>query len=522
MRCALRCYPRRRANMSEERRRLHPLSSIFLLGGTLKEIALPLAAVLFLGRHESYWEIGAAVPVLGVGIWAILRARCFHYQMGESELLVREGVIDRTQRHIPFARIQGVSQRRKLLHRLLGVTEVHIESAGGGKPEAVLKVLSLPAAAQLEMLLRGKSTGATETATETVSGQSTEAASPVLHDLPAAEILRLGLVSNRGMLMLGVVLGLIMPNQALRTSFGKLMLVPAQWAGRMMETQIAAGHTGLLALGVALALLAAFVLLRVLSVLLAFFRYHGFTLTRDGERLLVQHGLLTVVRSSARLPRLQRWELEETWLHRRFGRCRLAVSVAGSTHEHGHGTAPEASFSELAPIATPAQAQALLRLCLPTLDWQALDWQALHPAMAKRRLFGQARWVLPAMLAGGWADAAYSWPLPLPMLLGLYALFALVMLWHARAWARFAAIAQVGDVLLYRSGVWHRHWIVVVGTRLQNLRLYSSPLDRSLGMVHLQADTQGGSRHHRALDIPCMPRDTAETLRADLWRLIKL
>ena len=42
----------------------------------------------------------------------------------------------------------------------------------------------------------------------------------------------------------------------------------------------------------------------------------------DGRQLLVHRGLSTQVTASARLPRLQRWELVETWLHRRFGRCR--------------------------------------------------------------------------------------------------------------------------------------------------------------------------------------------------------
>ena len=505
--------------MSEQRRHLHPLSSIFLLGSALRQIALPLGAMLFFGRDANNWEAWAALPVLGVGAWTVLRARYFHYEVGESELLVREGVIDRAQKHIPFTRIQGVSQRRILLHRLLGVTEVRIESAAGGKPEAVMKVLSLPAAAELEALLRDKKCAAPAT----LSGPTAAPALSVLHALPASEILRLGLVSNRGMIMVGVGFGLVMQNDTLRFNFGKLVRPLVRSAGRLMQTQVESGNAWILAVGAAIGLLGMLLLLRLLSVLLAFFRYHGFTLARDGERLLAQQGLLTVVRNGARLPRLQRWELEETWLHRRFGRCRLAVSVAGSRHgqEHAHGASPDTGFDELAPIATPAQAQALLRVCIPALDWDRLNWRALHPAAVKRRMFGQARWVVPALLACTLADAFYAWPLPWPALVAITALLALAMLWHARAWARFGAIAETGDVLLYRSGVWTRRTIVVVGARLQNLRLYSSPLDRRLGIVHLQADTQGGSRNHRALDIPCLGRGAADTLRASLWQRIQ-
>jgi len=511
--------------MSKGRKRLHPLSPLFLAGSTLKEFALPLVAVLFFGRHENNWEILAAVPIAGFGVWSLLRAFCFHYELGDSALLVREGVLDRTQRHIPFARIQGISQRRHVLHRLLGVTEVHLESAAGGKPEAVLKVLSVPAADELEALLRGAG-AATPVAGTTgeapvLAASGADPASPLPYTLAPAEILRLGLISNRGMVMLGVAFGLIMPNQTLRTNLGKLILVPLRWLGDTLQTQVAGGHAGMLAVGAVLGLLAAFILLRLLSVVLAFFHYHGFTLTQDGERLQVQHGLLTVVRAGARMPRLQRWELEETWLHRRFKRCRLAVSVAGSAHEHEHGTSPEAGFTELAPIATMAQAQELLRHCLPALDWEALQWQPLHAATVKRRLIGQARWVLPVLLGCAWFDGWAAWPLPWSVFLGLVVLLAVAMLWHARAWARFGATAEAGEVLLYRSGVWNRRWIVVATSRLQNVRLYTSPLDRSLGIAHLQADTRGGSRRHRALDIPCVDLSLAESLRAQVWRRIQ-
>ena len=61
---------------------------------------------------------------------------------GKSTLyraLVREGLLDRTQRHIPFARIHNISQQSQFFHRLLGVTVLRLDSAAGGKPEAVIE-----------------------------------------------------------------------------------------------------------------------------------------------------------------------------------------------------------------------------------------------------------------------------------------------------------------------------------------------------------------------------------------------
>ena len=140
--------------MTDARQRLHRLSWVFITVGMIKELIFPLAAFLFFGHRQNNWELWGIVPLIAfVGV-AIVRARAFSYQVGNGELLVRDGIFRRTERHIPFARIQNVSQRRKLLHRLLGVTELHLESAAGGKPEAVMRVLGLDAAAALEALLR--------------------------------------------------------------------------------------------------------------------------------------------------------------------------------------------------------------------------------------------------------------------------------------------------------------------------------------------------------------------------------
>ncbi len=66
------------AQQSEGRKRLHPLSPLFLTGSALKHFALPLLAALFFGRHQNDWELFAAIPVLAFGAWSVLRARCFH------------------------------------------------------------------------------------------------------------------------------------------------------------------------------------------------------------------------------------------------------------------------------------------------------------------------------------------------------------------------------------------------------------------------------------------------------------
>ncbi len=488
---------------------LHWASWLFGIAGLLKQLLGPLVALLILGHKDAQWVLWALPALLALTLRSVLRARAFRYEVTASELLVREGVLDRSLRHIPLARIQNVTQRRAFLHRLFGVTELRLESAAGGKPEAVMKVLSMAAATQLEALLRG--------APDASRPAADSDAPRLLFTMPLREVLMLGLTSNRGKLMVAALFGAVMPNQTLRAMANRWSELPmtalAQAFSDDLHTQrwlhLAALTIGLMLLGL--------VILQLFSAAMALLKFHNFRLEQQGERLLSSSGLTTRTRAAVRLPRLQRWELSASWLQRRLKRCQLSVTVAGVSHDEGKEE-KFGSFKELAPLATPEQAQQLLRLCLPQLDWHGLAWRPLADAGFKRRLFGQARWMAllwVALMAGNLLFAA---PLAWPLLLGAAAFALTALTLHARAWLRFAAYAMSGDLMVYRSGVFTRRWVIVSAPKLQSLRLYSSGLDRHFGLQHLQADTQGGSGLARALDIPYLPAAEAEAIRAALWQ----
>ncbi len=501
--------------------RLHPLSFVFESVKTIKHMFAPVAGASYGLAHmqNKYWII---VPSLLVIVHAILKSTFFSCEFGKGELLVRDGVFNKTQRHIPFSRIQGVSQRRKLFHRLLGVAEVQLDSSAGDKPEAVMNVLSIKSAAALEDLLRHADTqeaiAQPHAATHQAAAPAPAPAAQVLHTLSAADLVRFGIVSNRGAVLFGVTMGTLMNHNETRKftlhAMGKL---PLDGVKSTLASFAAEGHWLYFVMTVALLYALALVAFSGLSIVLAFLRHHGFVLELQGNRLMQRHGLSTDVRSGARINRLQRFVLHETWWHRLMHRCRLSVDVVGGRHHKERASEASTKFSDLAPIATMEQAKALLQVCLPGLDWNALHWQPLHDNAVKRRLMVQARWMLPAMIGLAGLDYAYGWRVPLFDLVFVYTLAVVASVLLAKAWLRFAAFAETDDLIVFRSGVWHRKWVIVRATRLQTVSLHTSPLDRSLGLVQLKGDIQGGSK---GLNIPCLGPEVAERLRAQLWRHI--
>ena len=498
-----------------QERRLHAWSWLFSASNQLKELILPLLAFVFFKRGDPDWLVLGGLGALAAASWGVLRARCYRYHISNGELLVRAGVMDRTVRHVSLARIQNVSQRRGPLHRLLGVTELRLESASGGKPEALMRVLGLSAAAELEDLLRG-----TQSAARAPGDASATPVLParLLHRLGLGELIRHGLASKRGTLVLAAGFGLLAQNAELLPGGRRFVGAALEPVREWLKQELALQHGALVLMTVLAVLIGVVLALRVFSIAYALLRYHRFRLELQGERLHAEYGLLTTVRAGARLPRLQRLVLEQTVLHRLLRRCRLAVDVAGGAP--GNAAGAEARLTELAPIATPDQARALLRVCVPGLDLSSLPWQRLHPGTAARRLRGALRTLLPLTALVLVADLLLHWLLPWPLVVGGAMLTAWLAWAHSRAWARFAGYAVHADWLVYRCGVWTQRWVIVMPERLQSVRVLESPFDRRAGMQRLRADAQGGAQSGHALDIAYLSRAQAQGLRELVWARI--
>lgn len=481
-------------------RRLHPLSWLFVLIKQLKQFIVPLIALFFFGRGSSNDSVSNELwPLIGVGVLAlssVWQYFTYRYRVDSDRLVIRSGLLHRSLRQIPFARIHNVAVHQSLLHRIFGVAEVRLESAGGEKPEAEMRVLKLSDALTLESLLRKRAAAATDAATSETAGEQGE----LLLHLPPAEVLRLGLISNRGLIVVG--------GAAAASSQFSPRLIPNLFE-RVGETLF--GYAGSHHFGPAeyvlagLSLVVGFVvLMRLFSILLALLQYFGFRLEQHGRRLTVERGLLTRLRTSVSRRRIQAWTLQEGLVHRLLKRRTLQIdtAVAGKQND-------QRGMGELAPVATPTACDALLQRLLPRAQWPLADWAPLHP---------QAWWRLwlPGIVFGLVVFTALSWRFGAWGLLGLLWLpWAAVA---ARQHARRAGYAVNDELIAVRAGWWSRHWRFAEIDKLQALRLTRSPLDRRFGMATVHLDTAGASALAPPLRIRYLPQAEATILYRRLAR----
>ncbi len=296
---------------AQPQRRLHPLSWLFALLAFMRQFVAPIILAIIFGARRDYelWGLLAAVPLLIGALW---HQYFYRYGFGPRELIIREGILFRNQRRIDFARVVNIDTVRGPLHRLFNVAEVKIETSAGGKAEALIRVLGPQALQELrERVFGGQDAAATDATDAQREGEAAPA--PLLH-LPPGELVRFGLIDNRGVILAAAAAG-----TAFQMGLDEVM-------GRAVMDALpgAVNDVGNLAwpLQAALALaaiLAALVLLRLLSIVLALLTLYDFRLTRKGADLRVQYGLLTRVALTLRQQRIQAVRETETFLHRLAG-----------------------------------------------------------------------------------------------------------------------------------------------------------------------------------------------------------
>ncbi|NBC08902.1 MAG: PH domain-containing protein [Bacteroidetes bacterium] len=173
--------------------------------------AWPILLVLLFrsGDEQSRWEILTNGLVLfgglfslGVSIVAYYR---YFYHVKDEQLIIQQGVFNRSRTKLPFERIQNLHIEQNVLHRLLSVVSLRIESAGSTGSEVTIDALKRPEAELLwDYIFEQKEESATEPGSEAATA-GPQPSSLVLQ-LRLADLLRVGVTQNH-LATAGVIVG---------------------------------------------------------------------------------------------------------------------------------------------------------------------------------------------------------------------------------------------------------------------------------------------------------------------------
>lgn len=485
--------------MSAPERRLHIATIVVAFLENLRPLVVPALVVIFAGGRPDgdNWEqvVGGALAALAV-IPAVARYVTFRFTIDDRTLEIRSGWIMRQRRTIPLERIQNVNVKRNVLHRLLKVAVLDIETAGGMGSEASLSVVADADVDALVAELRGGIAG--------VSEPLTHEGPPPVYQATVRQLMVAGATENRALALIFVILGV--GNEFIFDRIGNM--VEKSDTVRFLAVIPPAVLYGVLIGGfLFLAILAGWAYSIGSQVVSNF----GFRLTQRDGVITVERGLLTQRRSVVPLRRIQLLRISEPVLQRKLGYAQVFSSSAAAFDDKDAG-----GQLALCPIIERESVDDLLSLSLPGARLHPDGWEPL----------GRGAWTL-FWLASIWVIVALS---VIPMTLmsiasddlrrslsiagGIFGGYVLLSAGLNALKVRSFGFQRSDGFFQLRSGWWRKDTAFVPEDRIQTVTLHQSPGQRKRGLATVTVTTAAAVAG--TINLPHIPVDRARELVHEL------
>ncbi len=467
--------------------------------------ALPALAVLVASAASSddirlAWILRALgmAGVAGIG-WAVLSWLRFGYRVRDDRVEVRKGVLHREILEVEFDRIQNVSLQEPFYYRPFGLAVIGIDTAGSNAREIRLPgIPRVQAQALRERLIAEARDADSSRDEENTADDDTDR---VLLRLSRRDVVIAGLTNNF-MLWAAVAIGTVFGS-------GETAEQSVAWLIQHFELREVAdairaeGGDLLLALAITGAVFFVLLLLPVISVVGALFRYDGYTLRLDGDRFRRTSGLASRHDESLRQHKIQAvtWKQNAIALMLRRINLQLRQASAGTAPDGGIQLGGGGRQPFMVPSLDRAEAVGLTGRFLPGCDVAAARFTRVDP---RRYIVVSAAWILvpsgAAFLAiGALVDGRFA--------LAWMAIALVVVLVITRCW-RQAGWAVSGDHGLLRKGFIGSNTSVFPLFKVQRMDIVQTPWLRRRGLAHLTVHLASHS-----MTLPWMRTDDAERFR---------
>lgn len=451
-------------------RRQSPAAIALILARTLRALIgqfWPLLLIFLINpkaRSGDFFQyILWIIPLLSA-IGSTIAYFRFYYYIEGDEVVLEKGIFRRVRLTIPFDRMQSIHLEQNLLHRLLGVVQLEVNTAGSrGNEFSIIALDRQRAESFRSFLLKKRSSSPAE---EAVEGDPEDL---LLLQLSSADVLKVGLGANHlrttGVLI-AVGMGFLndLENALGQTVYDELAEVLGFNTEHFLST--------LLFLFV-LVLLISF----VLSLFLAFLRFYQLSLYQTSEGFRLISGLLNRREEIAPIRKIQfiRWGYNP--LEKLLGLHRIRLMQASSS-EQGQ------KESMLIPGAYPRQIDTVMQAYFP--DAEAQSWQHIpvSPRVARRRflLLGLLPVVLLALLSVRSYGIEVVWSLAWLLPAGLLSLR------YYRNWR----IRVSPEGIFTESGVFGKTSNCLRWQKVQSVALHQSWIQKRIDYTDLVFYTAGG------------------------------
>jgi putative membrane protein len=437
-------------------------------------LLLGAGAGLTLVERIGWREVGggaALLLLLGL-LLSLLYYRRFRFRLDGDVLVIQKGLFEHREFKVAARHVQHIAVHQPVYLRPFDVVQWQVETLAGEASRIELPGIRRGLADALGRRLQVDSQGdAPSESSVRDRDADRQPVSRVRYAITPGALVLHGLTSRSIYVIAAVLSPLVQPFE--------------RWLHDHLphlDLRVWLPDSPLVAVG--LGIVAVVLMLAALSVLAAWWRFHGYVLRDDGERQVQVSGLFHRQEQVLSLARLQVVEWVQTGLGRALGRGYLVCHQFGAL---GGDAAESRRF--LVPGLTVAGGEALIRVLWPRGN-------RLPPLLRVSRLYRRVVWLRTLLglgaglavliwLVGPARLPPWAWALLAASLTGLAAGVAQLR-WQALGWAR------QGETLCVRQGLWGQRTSVFPLSHLISLRLCQSWLQRRRGVATLQLQVANG------------------------------
>jgi putative membrane protein len=451
---------------------------VFIIFKTFKIIvrqAIPAIAVIFLGKKDGrgdyllYVIVGIALLTM---IFSILNYFKTYFLVSGDELILHTGVINRKKISIPFSKIQTIDTEQNILHRILEVTKIKVDTAGGEKKEFDLSAVGLDVASALREIVT-----TTQSPHESQEVETTEkAAIPTRKifqiDLPL--LWKIGLTENH-----------------LRS--GGLIFAAGFWIyHNLKEVGVDIDETyedvdrDIFSFDVVIYFLIAFVLISiVISLGRVLLRYYDLSFVRRDHGFKIEYGLFNRKTVSALDNRIQSISWQQNYLQKSIGLHELFLNQVASKE-----------IKEKEKIGIPGlnahHIEDIKEVLYPTLDLSSKIFKSIDYKYFTRN--ANILLIIVTILAAiAFVLKSYY------IVIGISVVSSL-LLYNLHRKFRKTAYTYDDEIIAVRGGVYGKKTVLMPTYKLQSIHLHQSPCQRRHQLCTISMVSAAG-----VIDIPFIP-----------------
>lgn len=494
--------------------RLHKYSPLFIALYVVIKSIIPMAFGMYtyVKTDMSSWLfVGVAVFIL---VFAVLQYWFYHYWLTDEKIEIKEGILFKSNRKIPYTRIQNVNVSQNPLERFFKVATLQLESASGGKPEAVMRVVGLNVVEEIKLKVKNASAAnldatnfdsiETEGSTESVV-DTTE-----LLELSTKDVVKYGVISQKGMVYGAILFGFLAQNQMFIAGLTKYLNILYKIPD-FSKITLAQGFVYVGVVGLSL-----FVFLQLMSVLWALMKFYGFEISKQQDRLQAQMGLLSKISATIPLKKIQLYRISENPLHKYFKANTITIETAGGVNTDKSGIV----MRWLAPYIEGSKVPEFIYKIEPKIMLGSVDWR-LIPYRAWKRVLKRS------LITLGFISIIIIGMASLPQIeIKFFAWIAMVLMipvayLYAKNYVKKTAYFINDDIICFKSGVWFGKQSFVKISKVQTVEIIETYFDRRNKMATLEIDTAGSNPLLHHVKIPYLEVEDAYKIRYFIQEKIK-